>query len=392
MNKKALITIFIIILTDIMGYGIVIPLLPQIANEFKMNGLMLGVLMAVFPLAQFFAAPMLGAWSDRVGRKPILVISKAGTILSYLLFAVAGNYWLLLLSKIIDGITGGNIPAARAYISDHTSPEKRAKGMAVIGVSFGIGLVIGPVIGGAAFTIGNSKFWPGIIGAIFCLISMILTIFLLEEDSKKFKIKEKSKSISINIFRWLKKVNVRKILIIQLIVTLVFSAYQNSLIFFAVKIFKFGPIQNSHLLALVGLFSILIQGGLLQAKSFPIRKSVYFSIIFSAIALVLMGINNNIFFFYMLIPVLSLGGSLLAIYLPTWLSTRSEKDPEGELMGAYESFGSVGRIVGPALSGIFVNYYPRQVFLGMAVILILLTLMLGRHKMGTLPKITRNEQ
>jgi len=92
MNKKALMTIFIIVLTDIMGYGIVIPLLPQIAIDFKMNGLMLGAMMVVFPLAQFFSSPVLGAWSDRIGRKPILVISKAGTVLSYLLFAVAGNY------------------------------------------------------------------------------------------------------------------------------------------------------------------------------------------------------------------------------------------------------------------------------------------------------------
>jgi DHA1 family tetracycline resistance protein-like MFS transporter len=392
MNKKALMTIFIIVLTDIMGYGIVIPLLPQIAIDFKMNGLMLGLLMVVFPLAQFFSAPILGGWSDRIGRKPILIISKAGTVLSYLLFAVAGNYWLILLSKIIDGITGGNIPAARAYISDHTEPAKRAKGMAIIGVSFGIGLVIGPIIGGATFMIGNNKFWPGIIGAIFCLISMFLTIFLLEEDSSKFVKKEKRKPVSINVFRWLKKVDVRKILIIQLIVTMVFSAYQNSLIFFAVKIFAFGPSENSRLLALVGIFSILVQGGLLQVKSFSPRKSVYFSIILSSFTLILIGANSNISLLYLLIPVISLGNGLLAIYLPTWLSTRSEKDPEGELMGAFESFGSVGRIIGPAISGIFVNYYPRQVFFGMGSILILLTLVLGRHKMGTLPKITRNEQ
>jgi MFS family permease len=142
----------------------------------------------------------------------------------------------------------------------------------------------------------------------------------------------------------------------------------------------------------VGIFSILVQGGLLQIKSFSPRKSVYFSIILSSFTLILMGANSNISLLYLLIPVISLGNGLLAIYLPTWLSTRSEKDPEGELMGAFESFGSVGRIIGPAISGIFVNYYPRQVFFGMGSILILLTLMLGRHKMGTLPKITRNEQ
>jgi DHA1 family tetracycline resistance protein-like MFS transporter len=390
MKNKALITIFIITLTDIMGYGIVIPLLPQIAADFKINGLGLGLMMAVFPLAQFFAAPVLGAWSDRVGRKPILIVSKIGTIFSYLLFAVAGNYWLLLLSKIIDGITGANIPAARAYISDNTEPEKRAKGMAVIGVSFGIGLVVGPVIGGAAFLINNSKFWPGIIGALMSLVSVVLTVLFLEEKPEKFKNKER-REISFNVFRWLTKINVRKILIIQLIVTLVFSAYQNSIIFFVDKIFHFGTVENSRLLALIGIFGILTQGGLLQLKTFSTKKSVYFSIILGSLAFLLMGLNKSLIIFYVLIPIIALGNGLLAIYLPTWLSTRSEKDPEGELMGAFESFGSVGRIVGPALSGLFVNSYPREVFLGMGLTLILLTLLLGRNKIGVLPKITRNE-
>lgn len=132
MNRKAMFTIFTIILTDLIGFGIIIPLLPALSDKLHITGFWLGLLVASYAIAQFISAPILGNLSDRYGRKPILLISKAGTVLAYIMFAFAGNFWILLISRLIDGFTGGNITAARAYISDITTKENRSRGMAII--------------------------------------------------------------------------------------------------------------------------------------------------------------------------------------------------------------------------------------------------------------------
>src|SRR3989339_1444590 len=179
MNRRDLFIIFLIILTDLIGFGIIIPILPTISEQIGITGLSLGFLVSAYPLAQFFSAPILGSLSDRYGRKPILVISKLGTVVAYLIFAYARSLPLLLISKLIDGATGGNIPAARAYISDITTKENRSRGMAVIGMGFGLGFIIGPALGGIFYSIGGSQGLPSLVGAALCLVSAVLTqVFL----------------------------------------------------------------------------------------------------------------------------------------------------------------------------------------------------------------------
>ena len=160
--------LFVVVFTELIGFGIIIPVLPQLAKSFQLNYFSLGVLMAAFSFAQFIAAPFLGHLSDRVGRKPVLIFSKLGTMLSYILLAYAHTYWLFLLARLFDGFTGGNIAVARAYICDSTTKKGRAKGMAIIGISFGLGFIIGPALGGLLYQERHGQWLISLVAAVRC--------------------------------------------------------------------------------------------------------------------------------------------------------------------------------------------------------------------------------
>ncbi|MEK7299169.1 MAG: MFS transporter [Candidatus Margulisiibacteriota bacterium] len=161
MEKKpprfALFTLFWVVATELIGFGLIIPVLPQIAARYQPNPYLLGFLLASYSLCQFFSAPILGRLSDKYGRKPVLLVSKMGTCISYLIFAFSGTYWLILLSRMLDGFTGGNISVARAYVADVTTDEHRSRGMAVIGMAFGFGFLLGPAMGGGVI---SCRVWP----------------------------------------------------------------------------------------------------------------------------------------------------------------------------------------------------------------------------------------
>src|SRR3989338_6879443 len=147
MNKKsALFTVFLVVLVDLMGFGIVLPLLPFYAEKFQASAVSVGLLYSIYSLAQLIFSPIWGAWSDRIGRRPVMLISTSGACLSYILFALSGSLGMLFLSRLVGGIMGGNISAAQAYVADVTDHEDRAKGMGLIGAAFGIGFMVGPAV------------------------------------------------------------------------------------------------------------------------------------------------------------------------------------------------------------------------------------------------------
>ena len=147
MNKRTGFILFLVVATELIGFGLIIPVLPQLALKFETSSFMIGLLMASYSIAQFFSAPLLGYFSDKIGRKPVLLLSKFGTVLSYMLLAVSQSYTLFLMARLLDGFTGGNISVVRAYVADVTTEKDRPKGMAIIGISFGFGFIIGPAIG-----------------------------------------------------------------------------------------------------------------------------------------------------------------------------------------------------------------------------------------------------
>src|SRR5262245_44918808 len=147
-NRSPLVIIFITVFIDLVGFGIVIPVLPLYAQQFEASPFIIGLLLSVYSAMQFIFAPILGRLSDRVGRRPVLLVSLIGTAIGFLIMGSAGALWLLFLGRTIDGITGGNISIAQAYIADVTPPDQRSRGMGMIGAAFGLGFIFGPAIAG----------------------------------------------------------------------------------------------------------------------------------------------------------------------------------------------------------------------------------------------------
>src|SRR5688572_8112326 len=186
-RKPSLLVIFLTVFIDLIGFGIVLPLLPIYSQEFGANGFMIGLIMASYSVMQFLFAPWWGRLSDRIGRRPVLLISTAGAVLSYSLFAVASGFpgttglWLLLASRTFAGICGANITVAQAYIADITPPEKRSARMGLIGMAFGLGFIFGPAIGGIAYKhLGVTG--PGWVAASLCAANLALAWFVLRES------------------------------------------------------------------------------------------------------------------------------------------------------------------------------------------------------------------
>jgi MFS transporter, DHA1 family, tetracycline resistance protein len=362
MNRKALVTIFTIVLTDLIGFGIIIPLLPQISQNYGIVGFRLGLLISSYAIAQFISAPILGNLSDRYGRKPILVISKLGTVIAYIIFAFSHSFIPLLVSRLIDGFTGGNIPAARAYISDITTRENRSKGMAVIGIAFGLGFIFGPALGGIFYAVFHTISAPALAGAVLSFVSMLMTFFLLDESHRKNQvIKHRSFSWK-NFFSIFQHPDIKKILIVQFLLMIVMSGYQTTLTFFTDRLFGFAPDQNSILFVYLGILGLIVQGYLIRKTFKNNLVATRYGLIIMAIAICLIAVSPNIISLAVFLGVNSIGGGIIGVTLPTLLSTTSSTDPEGEIQGAYEGVGSLGRVIGPAVIGSMVTYFPRPVY------------------------------
>ena len=382
-NRKELSTIFSVVLTDVIGFGIIIPLLPTITSKMGATGWQLGLLVASFSIAQFFASPILGALSDKYGRKPILIFSKAGSVLSYILLALCGNYQLLILSRIIDGISGGNITAARAYISDITTKENRHKGMAIIGIAFGIGFILGPAIGGLTFAISNNKEVPALIGAVLCFISLLQTMFFLEEK-KSFDHNKVIKRMNVQMF--LETFNNKKIQLIflmNLVFMTIASGFQTTLPYFTDRIFGFTATNNGKLMMYLGILGLVTQAIISKQKNKDYFKISMIGFIILGTGMGLLALSNSVAMMIIVMAVISYGSGILNIFIPTMLSTVSENDPEGEVMGTYESVSSLGRIIGPAIFGTLVTQYTRPVYFIGGILFVLSTIYFNKNKTRT---------
>src|SRR5512138_3410700 len=182
LDFKKILPAFIIVLIDLLGLTVIIPVLPLYSVRFGADPLLYGLLGASYPLMQFIGAPVLGRLSDRVGRKPVLVISQIGTLIGFIVLGFASSLWMLFLARIIDGISGANISTAQAVITDSTTEKNRTQGLGLIGAAFGLGFVIGPIIAFVALSLsGNNYAVPAFVAAAFSLTSILLTAFWLPE-------------------------------------------------------------------------------------------------------------------------------------------------------------------------------------------------------------------
>ena len=263
--KKPIIIIFITIFIDMLGFGIIIPILPIFSKELGAANYQVGLIAMSFPIMNFLFAPFWGSLSDRFGRRPIILVSVLITGLAYLLFSQTVNLWLLLLSRILSGIGSANLSVAQAYIADITPPQERAKSMGLIGAAFGLGFIIGPTAGGYMKSISSTGQvdWVGYLAAGLCLINLVMAYFLLPES-----LKEKQKNVRFNfrvisgIVAELRKPTIRELLLINFIFITAFMIMQISVTLFWKEKIGLNEVEMGNMFAFIGLATVIVQGGL----------------------------------------------------------------------------------------------------------------------------------
>jgi multidrug resistance protein len=348
--------LFLTVFVDLVGFGIVLPLLPFYADRFGASGLTIGLLVTVYSVAQFFMAPVWGRLSDRFGRRPVLLLGLVGSAVSYLVFAYAASIAALFVSRILAGLGGSTIPVAEAYIADVTPPERRAGNMGLIGAAFGLGFTVGPALGGYFWTVSAQA--PGLLAAGLCLSNAVLAFFLLPESRPEPSLARPRRATSSTLGRRgleaaLRVPGLPRILLLYFLFTVAFAVLQPTLSLFGSVRLDLDERQVGYLFAFLGLVSAIVQGGLVRVLV-PLlgeARLVRISAVPFVVGLVWIATASST-------PALLGALALLAAgyggTLPSVLSLVSRTAPDtmqGGVLGIGQSVGSLARIVGPALAG-----------------------------------------
>jgi len=361
-----LIPIFIVVFVDILGFCIVLPLLPYYASKINAADASVGPLIASYSLCQFIAAPILGNLSDTHGRRPILLYSQFGSFLGFILLGLAMHLphplaWLFA-GRMIDGLSGGNLTVAQAYISDITEPRERAKifGM-IIGVSFGLGFTIGPGLG----AIISSRFGYDItayLAAFFSLTSIIATFLLLPETQhRRDEARARGLRMYTRVADYLRIAELRPLLAVFFFLSLPFTIYTTMFPLFAKNQLGFDVKHAGYFLALVGLLGVIWQGGLIGpiVKRFGEYKSLMIGLVASAAGLYYV-VAVDVWWKLIFVAILfSFGHSVSRPSLTSLIAHAAPPNRRGGVFGAMTSIESVSRIIGPVLGGWIITTQPR---------------------------------
>jgi multidrug resistance protein len=348
-RKATLGIVFLIVFIDLVGFGIVIPFLPLYAEAYGPSPVVFGSLMASFSVMQFLFAPILGRLSDRFGRRPILLVSLAGSVVGYLLFAFAGSMAVLFASRIIDGICGGNISTAQAVIADITDKRDRARGMGIIGAAFGLGFICGPGIGGL---LADVALWlPGVAAATASAAAFGLVLVLLPETlNPEARREARSHPLGLrSLSEALSHPLLGLCLAMVFCMIFAFANFETTFAQFGRLRFDLSTSQIGWLFVYAGVLGAAIQGGLAGAlaKRFGEAPLVAVGGLTSFVALGLLPYVQEWGWLLGTLALLALGHGLASPSLSALTSKLVNADEVGGVMGVYQSMSSLGRILGP---------------------------------------------
>lgn len=385
-HRGALVFIFFVVLMDLIGMSILMPVAAYIVRQYSPDALMVSLLTVIYAAAQFFAAPLLGKLSDRVGRRPVLLISILGSAVGYLLFGLGGALWVLFLSRLIDGFTGGNISTASAYLADVTPPEKRARNFGLLGMAFGLGFILGPTLGGLLSQISLSA--PAYAAGFASLLSAIVGFFVLPESLPREKRDTTALKLSdLNpfpaIFEMLRRPGVGILLVVQCLFLFVFNGRNSILTVFLIDSFQVEPTQLAALFAVGGLVMAIVQGGLIGplVKRFGEKQVGLSGFFLQAIMSVSLYLAPA---FWMMFPLNALATGASGLIWPTLGALIANSVPQAELgkvNGVNTALGSLMSVFGPLWAGtMYDTVSPSAPFWLSAVILIVGCALLMRVK------------
>ncbi|MEW6213073.1 MAG: MFS transporter [Acidobacteriota bacterium] len=361
-KRSPLVVIFITIFIDLVGFGIVIPVLPLYAKEFHASETVIGLLLGVFSAMQFVFAPLLGKLSDRVGRRPVLLFSLIGTAIGFLIMGLANALWMLFLGRIIDGITGGNISTAQAYIADVTPAEERSRGMGLIGAAFGLGFIVGPAIGGAMSYISPAA--PFYFAAALAAVNATALYFLLPESLTAESRTAQSRPSILRMISETGGWQLRAVVATYFFATVSFAMLTATFALFTNRKFGFDATHNGYLFAYLGLLGAIIQGGLIGrlVKIFGDKSLAVTGIALLAAGMFLMPSSETLTTLMLVNTVIAIGNSLATPTLNGIASKSVDSAHQGSVLGVMASSASLARIIGPAMGGFLLSRDPDQIY------------------------------
>jgi DHA1 family tetracycline resistance protein-like MFS transporter len=265
-----LLVVVSIVLVDLLGFSLVMPLLPRFAKEYGFTETQIGLLLAAFPMCQLVAGPILGRLSDRYGRRPLLVISQLGTALSFVILGLSRNFTVMLLARMLDGASGGNILVAQAYVADVTKPENRSRGLGLIGAAFGVGFVLGPLLGGLLVSLPIAPQWrlrlPFLVAAGFSMLAWILVVVRLPESLPADpKARQQARVLSgRGLLDVVTEPRIGLLVAVGALVVLAFAALEGTFSLFLARRLGWGAGHAAFGFAFLGLVSAIVQGGLIR--------------------------------------------------------------------------------------------------------------------------------
>lgn len=351
--------LFLIVLVDLIGFGIIIPLLPFFAEHFGASPFQVGMLMASYSMSQLVAAPVWGRISDRVGRRPVLIATLIGMTGGSAALAFADSLAMLFAVRILTGFMAGNISTAFAYVADVTAPESRARGMGMVGAAFGLGFIAGPAIGGllAGPDPANADYQtPALAAAALSALAFVLTLFLLPESRPSAARAARSGAAADFARPWLdalRRPRLSGMVGLMFLATFVFAGMESTFAIWSRRQFGWGPEQNGYLFAFVGLLSAAIQGGAIGrlAARFGERRLVSAGAILLALGLGAVPFVQHVSLLVAAIALAGAGFSLVSPALNSLISLEAAESERGGIMGIARSSTTLARVLGPAWAG-----------------------------------------
>ena len=405
-------TIGIILLTvfiDLVGFGIVVPLVPMFSHDFHAPGWAIGLIAASFSAMQFVFSPIWGRLSDRIGRRPVLLISTAGAAVAYALFAygagqpiasgaapATGALILLAASRAFAGICGGNITVAQAYIADITPPENRSRRMGLIGMAFGLGFIFGPIISGISLAVTKHNSSPGWVACFLCAANFLLALAILPESRQRDSVAAPPRPHLDQFLHTLRRPKIGTLVGVFFLATFCFSAFESTLPLLVIHNFGLIPGPDSHsnptviyLFAYCGVLGALVQGGAIGrlVKKHGEPRIIAVSLLLTGLSLAPMPFISGQgtlswatlwgpggfpwLLLLAVLGVLSIGSALTRPPLFGMLSNLTSASDQGGTLGVAQSAGSLARIVGPIYANTLFDAHPAWTYVSCAVVALL---------------------
>jgi len=359
--RKNLALIFVFVFIDVLGFSLILPLLPYYAETFAATPTVVGLLLGANAVTQLISAPIIGRLSDRYGRRPMLILSIAGTVASFLMLGLANSLWMLFASRILDGLLGGNISLAQAYITDVTDEKNRARGLGIIGASFGLGFIFGPALGGTLSGGGNYG-RPALAAAALSALNLLGVLAWLPESLRSERRAEMAHSpraafTARALWEALNRPCVGPLLHVSLFYGLAFTVFQTIFSLFAQKRLGLDAQATSYVFTYVGLLIVAIQGGGmgLLTKRFSEKQLIFGGSVLLALSLLAWALTPTLWLLLVVLAPLALAGGVLNVAINAALTKSVYPEEVGGTLGLSAALGSLDRVISPIVGAFLLD-------------------------------------